>query len=166
MYILGLIFFNLTPGVPFKPSLKDVEEKNCGIYVTWESPPFESGGGPITGYQAQVQMQHDDWYNCTTSSRERTCLIEGLVNQAKYYVRVQAINRKGPSDWINGFIEASFTGNNYYLFIEPKWLLLWWLRLLICILCDLPQYHIDNNNSCLYAKVGGIKVDILSCISQ
>ncbi|XP_078371879.1 receptor-type tyrosine-protein phosphatase F-like isoform X3 [Oculina patagonica] len=98
-------------GVPFKPSLKDVEDSKCGVFnVSWESPASDSGGGPITAYQAQVRMEHEDWHNCKTSSKIRSCLFTGLVNEAKYYVRVQAINRKGPSDWFNESIVADYTG--------------------------------------------------------
>ncbi|KAL9972475.1 hypothetical protein ACROYT_G018783 [Oculina patagonica] len=98
-------------GVPFRPSLEDVEDFNCGVFnVSWKSPASDSGGGPITAYQAQVRMEHEDWRNCTTSSETKSCSFSGLVKEAKYYVRVQAINRKGPSDWSNTSFVADFTG--------------------------------------------------------
>lgn len=78
--------------------------------VSWESPTFDSGGGPIITYRAQVRMENEDWRNCMTSSESRSCLFRGLVKEAKYYVRVQAINRIGPSDWSNGSFVAGYSG--------------------------------------------------------
>lgn len=92
--------------------LQDVKDEKCGVFnASWESLTTDSGGGPITAYRAQVQMEHKDWHNCTASSESRSCLFRGLVNKGEYRVRVQAINRKGPSDWFNGSFEAdSYTG--------------------------------------------------------
>ncbi|KAL9972466.1 hypothetical protein ACROYT_G018772 [Oculina patagonica] len=107
----SMVSVSTEKGVSFTPLLNDVKDKNCGVFnVSWESPASDSGGGPITAYQAQVRMEHEDWHSCSTSSESRSCLFGGLVNKAKYYVRVQAINRKGPSDWFNGSFEAEYTG--------------------------------------------------------
>lgn len=105
----------LKPGVPFTPSLKDVIDDKCGRYnVSWEKPTSDSGGGPITAYRAQVRMQSEDsWRDCTTSVEKRSCVFKGLVNESKYHVRVQAINRKGPSDWYYGSFDAVYTGEVY-----------------------------------------------------
>ena len=78
--------------------------------VTWESPTFDSGGGPITAFQTQVRIEQGGWRNCTTSSETRNCLFKGLVNEAEYHVRIQAINRKGPSDWSDASFVADYTG--------------------------------------------------------
>lgn len=113
-YSLDLTFdfvFSVTTGVPFRPSLKDIRDFKCGLFnVSWESPTFDSGGGPITAYRVQVRMENEDWRNCSSSSESRSCLFRGLVKKAKYYVRVQAINRIGPSDWSNGSFVAEFSG--------------------------------------------------------
>ena len=109
------IGFLFTPGVPFKPFLQDVIDVKCGEYnASWETPAFDSGGGPTTAYQAQVRMQSEDWWrDCTTSLEKRSCVFRGLVNQTKYHVRVQAINRKGPSDWYYGSFDAVYAGTMY-----------------------------------------------------
>ena len=111
-----------------KPTLKDVKEENCGDYiVSWEPSTKETGGGPVTGFQAQVRMENEAWHNCTASSEKRSCLFKGLVNETKYFVRIRAINSKGPSDWIDGLIEAGYRGiilkiifNSYYNLLNVK----------------------------------------------
>lgn len=92
--------------------LKDVIDNKCGEYhVSWEKPIYDSGGGPITSYRAQVQMQSEDsWRDCTTSLEKRSCVFRGLVKESKYHVRVLAINRKGLSDWYNGSFDANYAG--------------------------------------------------------
>lgn len=91
--------------------LKDVKDAKCGEFnVSWEKPASNSGGGPITAYRVQVQMEHGDWLNCTTSSENRSCLFRDLVNEAKYNVRIQAIKMKGPSEWFHGSFEADYSG--------------------------------------------------------
>lgn len=91
--------------------LKDVEIKQCGVFdVLWEPPAFNSGGGSIKGYLAEVAMDNKTWHNCTTNSEGRSCLFKGLFKKTKYHVRVQAFNTKGASDWSYGFISAGLSG--------------------------------------------------------
>lgn len=91
--------------------LKSVDIKQyCGFDVLWEPPAFNSGGGSITGYLAEVAMDNKTWHNCKTNSEGRSCLVKGLFKKAKYHVRVQAFNTKGASDWSYGFISAGLSG--------------------------------------------------------
>ena len=91
--------------------LKDVKYENCGVLnVSWESPTVDSGGGPVTAYRAQVLMGNEARDNCTTSWVSRSCLFRGLVNEANYRVRVQAINRKGEGDWFIGSFGTEYAG--------------------------------------------------------
>lgn len=78
--------------------------------VIWEPPSSESGGGPVTSYQAQVRIGNETWRNCTTTAEERSCLFEGLVKETKYHARVRAVNVNGPSNWSEGPIEADYAG--------------------------------------------------------
>ena len=111
--MLFVTFFS-KPGVPFKPMLKDVRDKKCGAFeVTWEPPSFESGGGPITSYEAQVRIENVTWRNCSTTSINRRYLFEGLVKDAKYLVRVRALNKKGQSEWSGGPLSVGFSGMLY-----------------------------------------------------
>ena len=106
---LKTIYFSV--GVPFKPLLKDTEVKECGVFnVSWDPPSSESGGGPVTRYQAQVQIEHESWSNCTTTPVKRSCLFKGLLKKGKYFVRVRALNLRGPSDWSKGYTLSDFSG--------------------------------------------------------
>ena len=86
----------------------------CGVFdVSWDPPSSESVDRPVTGYQIQVGMDNYSWNNCTTTPEKHSCLFKGLLKKGKYYVRVRAFNKKGPSDWSKGLIAASFSGMLY-----------------------------------------------------
>lgn len=99
-------------GVPFKPLIKDVKDKKCGVYiVTWKPPSSESGGGPVTSYQAQVRKEQEAWQNCSTNSTQpHSCVFGGLDKKARYRVRVRALNIRGASDWSCGPMSLAFSG--------------------------------------------------------
>ena len=89
-------------GVPFKPSLTDVKEHQCGVFeVFWKPSPFESGGGPVTDFHVQLRNRDDEWRNCTNFVTNGSCLFNVLLSQTDhaYYIRIQAVNQKGSSDW-------------------------------------------------------------------
>ncbi len=94
-------------GVPFKPLLTKIERKNCGAYeIFWEPSAFASGGGPVTGYQAQLRKRGDDWRNCTNFPTNRNCLLKDLLSETVYEIRVQAVNQKGSSNWTNDAVRT------------------------------------------------------------
>ncbi|KAJ7385105.1 hypothetical protein OS493_017473 [Desmophyllum pertusum] len=87
-------------GVPFKPSLTDVKEHQCGVFeVFWKPSPFESGGGPVTDFHVQLRNRGDEWRNCTNFLTKESCLFNVLKSRTFYDIRVQAVNQKGSSDW-------------------------------------------------------------------
>ena len=82
------------------PSLTSITEQQCGEFdVYWDPPSLESGGGPLTGFQAQMKRKGDDWYNCTTFLTNHSCSFKGLQSETEYHFRVQALNQKGASEW-------------------------------------------------------------------
>ena len=92
-------------GFPFTPSITDIERKQCGsIKVSWNPSSSDSGGGPITSFQAQIREKNSPkWYNCTDflSNVNDSCSFDGLLSEKAYDVRVRAVNQKGSSDWTN-----------------------------------------------------------------
>ena len=107
------IFLIAFTGVPFIPSIKKIERKQCGIKeVSWEASSSESGGGSVTEFQVQME-QGGDWRNCSRFLPNNTCSFHGLLidkSDPLMNVRVRAFNRKGFSDWTNTSISLSHEG--------------------------------------------------------
>ena len=105
------MFHDKCLGVPFKPLLKDIIEKQCGMFeVIWKPPLFDSGGGPVTGFQVQIKAKDENWRNCTMFPTNQSCLFKELMSETKYDIRVQALNEKGSSDWKKGSTKTGFIG--------------------------------------------------------
>lgn len=45
---------------------------------------------------------------------KRSCVFRDLVKELKYYVCVFVINRKGLSDWYNGFFDVNYVGEVFF----------------------------------------------------
>ena len=70
--------------------------------MTWNPPSQDSGGGPLTAYQVQLddsRSESSGWSNCTAFVSNHSCLFTGLRSKTVYQIRVRAFNKKGPGPW-------------------------------------------------------------------
>ena len=93
-------------GVPFQPEPSAVKNRPCGTFeVTWNPPVLDSGGGPLTGYQVELQpfesrqITDESWRHCRNFLANHSCLFGGLRSETEYLIRVRAVNQKGPGQW-------------------------------------------------------------------
>jgi len=108
---MKLVSVRTDKGVPFKPLLKNVVEKQCGEFVIIWRPPFEeSGGGPVTDFRVQMRKRDEAWRNCSTFLTDHSCSFKDLLSETEYDFRVQAINQKGASDWTYGSAKTGLIG--------------------------------------------------------
>ena len=100
-------------GVPFTPLITNIEEKQCGVLeLSWEPSSFDSGGGPVKGFQVQIRKKNDDkWQNCTNCLPNNTCSFHGLLSQTDYHIRIRAVNQKGSSYWRRETVTAGVIGS-------------------------------------------------------
>lgn len=105
---------NVLLGFPFTPSITVIKRKQCGIVeVLGNRSPSDSGGGPITGFEAQIRKRNSlNWNNCTydLSNVNYSCSINGSLSKNTYDIRVRAVNQKGPSHWANRTFTAGRVG--------------------------------------------------------
>lgn len=105
---------NVLLGFPFTPSIAVIKRKQCGIVeVLGNRSPSDSGGGPITGFEAQIRKRNSlNWNNCTydLSNVNYSCSINGSLSKNTYDIRVRAVNQKGPSHWANRTFTAGRVG--------------------------------------------------------
>ena len=106
-------------GVPFKPLLTKVNNKQCGaVEFFWEVSRLVSGGGSETNFQAQMRRRGYDWRDCTNFTTSRSCLFKDLSSENDYDIRVRAENQRGLGDWRNGTITTGAIGR--YAFLTSK----------------------------------------------
>ncbi|XP_078371996.1 uncharacterized protein LOC144655586 [Oculina patagonica] len=98
-------------GVQFKPLLTEVKTEQCGAFeVIWEPSTEDSGGGPVTGFHAQLRKRGDDWHHCTNFPTNRSCLFKDLLSETDYDIRIQAVNQKGSSNWTTETVTTGVIG--------------------------------------------------------
>ena len=99
-----------------------VKKRPCGEFeVTWNPPPLDSGGGPLTGYQVQLTIklrrESGGWRNCTDFFSNHSCLFTDLRSKTEYLVRVRAFNQKGPGQWAYTSETTDLIGKSFILIL-------------------------------------------------
>ena len=106
-------------GVPFKLETPVVKERPCGVFeVTWNPPYSDSGGGPLTGYQVQLNTSgggSGGLRNCTAFFSNHSCLFTDLRSETEYQIRVRAFNKKGPGQWAYTSKKIGSIGKSFIL---------------------------------------------------
>ncbi|KER21602.1 hypothetical protein T265_15051, partial [Opisthorchis viverrini] len=68
--------------------------------LSWK-PPRSDGGSKVTHYVIEkMEVGRDRWVPVSSGTREPTCEVQGLQENAKYLFRVAAVNDCGQGDWI------------------------------------------------------------------
>lgn len=85
--------------VPLPPTLKSVTPGGGLLKFTWDAP-IDDGGHSITNYVAEYSQDQKTWISWPTKygPNDRSGSIEGLTKGVTYYIRLVAVNEKGPSD--------------------------------------------------------------------
>jgi hypothetical protein len=79
--------------VPTAPTITSIAPGNEKLIVSF-SPPFSTGGSPITGYKYSV----DGTTYTEVASAGNTLIIPNLINEQIYSVTIKAVNAAGDSD--------------------------------------------------------------------
>lgn len=69
------------------------------ISVDWKEP--ESNGAPITEYRLEMSQEEKETFTCIYQGPNRTYEVRGLNPCQKYYLKVQAANHVGFSEFSN-----------------------------------------------------------------
>ncbi|TGZ63952.1 hypothetical protein CRM22_006631 [Opisthorchis felineus] len=68
--------------------------------LSWK-PPRSDGGSKVTHYVIEkMEVGRDRWVPVSSGTREPTCEVQGLQENAQYLFRVAAVNDCGQGDWI------------------------------------------------------------------
>ena len=98
---LQLIRARYTPHTgPGTPTGVTVQAKSChSLNVTW-SPPDQTGGLPITGYNISYTDTSTSKYEYSSTTMKS---LQQLKPATKYIVRVKAMNAIGEGDFTQGY---------------------------------------------------------------
>ncbi|GAA49621.1 twitchin, partial [Clonorchis sinensis] len=68
--------------------------------LSWK-PPRSDGGSKVTHYVIEkMEIGRDRWVPVSSGTRQPTCEVQGLQENAQYLFRVAAVNDCGQGDWI------------------------------------------------------------------
>ena len=104
--VIVAVAYETSSQVPDRPQILTVTPEDGQLVLDWDAP--DDNDQTITGYTIQIRASSvTSWTAHTTTATEYT--ITGLTNGMSYYLRLQATNSAGVSEWSRIEIEAPGT---------------------------------------------------------